>query len=139
MEVLLNILWFALCNLAAWYWLQRWRRGSQPQGLAVQLSALACMLVLLFPVISATDDLYAAQLPFETSVTQKSSKGSSSGRSLSPHADRHCPSAVFTRTFSLAAAVRIGVITENDALPVYPNSISQPPQDRAPPAIPFFL
>jgi hypothetical protein len=139
MEGLLNILWFALCNLAGLYWLRRWRRSGRPQGGAVQLSALACMLVLLFPVISATDDLYAAQFAFETAVTQKSSKGALSVRFLLPQRDHHSPAAAFTSPFSVAAQVRVGVIAANDSLPVCPPSISHPPQDRAPPSHTRFL
>jgi hypothetical protein len=138
MEVLLNILWFALCNLAAWYWLQRRRRGSQPQGLAVQLSALACMLVLLFPVISATDDFYATQLAVETSVTQKVSKSSLSGRASVLHLNHHSCSAALARTLSLSPGVVVGFIATNDTPLVSPLSVSYPPQDRAPPR-PLFL
>jgi hypothetical protein len=139
MEVLLNILWFALCNLTGLYWLQRWRRNGQPGGGALQLSALACVLVLLFPVISATDDLYAAQFAFEATVTQKSSKGALSVRSVLPQRDHRYPAAAFTSPFSLAAQVRVAVIPVNDSSPVCPFSISHPPQDRAPPARVFFL
>jgi hypothetical protein len=139
MEVLLNILWFALCNLAGLYWLQCWRRNGRPRGGTVQLSALVCMLVLLFPVISATDDLNAAQFAFETAVTQKSSKRALSVRSLLPQRDHHTTEAAFTSPLSLAAQVRAGVIAANDALPVCPPLISRPPQDRAPPSCSRFL
>ena len=138
MEVLLNIMWFALCALAGLSWLGRWRRSGRPQGGPVQLSALVCMLVLLFPVISATDDLYAVQFAFETAVTQKSSKGALSVRSLLPQRDHHYPAA-FTSPFALAAQVRVAVIPANDGSPVCPTSISHPPQGRAPPARPRFL
>jgi hypothetical protein len=139
MEVLLNLLWFALCNLAAWHWLQRWRRGNQRRSMAVQLSALACLLVLLFPVISATDDLYAAQLALETSDTQKSSKGSLSGKSSFPQVNHHARSAALPRTLSLSADVCVGTIAADDALPFCRASISHPPQDRAPPFRPLFF
>jgi len=139
MEVLLNILWFALCNLTGLCWLQRWRRNGRPRGGALQLSALVCVLVLLFPVISATDDFYAAQFAFETAVTQKSSKGALSVRSLLPRRDHHYPTAAFTSAFCLSARVRVAIIPANHGLPVFSLSISHPPQDRAPPARPRFL
>jgi hypothetical protein len=134
MEVLLNLLWFALCILAAWYWLQRWRHSGPRRSAAIQLSALACLLVLLFPVISATDDLYAAQLAIEIPGTQKSSKGFLSGRSAAAHLDHHSRAADLTRIFSLSASVCVGVVAANDALPFCPPSISGSPHDRAPPS-----
>jgi hypothetical protein len=135
MEVLLNILWLALCSLAVWYWLRRWQRGSQRRSMAVQLSTLACILVLLFPVISASDDLYAIQVPFETSGTQKSSRASLSGKFSSPQLNHHARSAALPGTFSPSADVCVGAISADDALPFCPASISHPPQDRAPPCL----
>jgi len=133
MEVLLNILWLALCNLAVWYWLRCWQRNSQRRSTTVQLSTLACILVLLFPVISASDDLYAIQVPFETSDTQKSSRAFLSGTSSFPQLNHHARSAALPGTFSPSADVCVGVISAGDALPFCPASISHPPQDRAPP------
>jgi hypothetical protein len=105
----------------------------------VQLSTIVCILVLLFPVISATDDLYAAQFAFETAVTQKSSKAALSVRSFFPRGDHHSPAAAFTPTFSRAADVCVGLIAANNSLPVCASSISLPLQDRAPPSCPCFL
>jgi hypothetical protein len=105
----------------------------------VQLSTLVCILVLLFPVISATDDLYAAQFAFETAVTQKSSKAALSARSFFPRGDHHSPAAAFTPTFSRATDVCVGLIAAKNSLPVCASSISLPPQDRAPPSCPCFL
>ncbi|MGA9567281.1 MAG: hypothetical protein WBS19_17280 [Candidatus Korobacteraceae bacterium] len=67
MELLLNLVWVAMA-LAAFCTLLRNRRvASQlpqvPYGKA--LLALACVLVLLFPVVSASDDLHPAQAVLE--------------------------------------------------------------------------
>jgi len=103
MEVLLNILWFALCNLVAWCWLRRWRHDRHRRSMAVQLWALVCLLVLLFPVISATDDLYAARAAMEVPGTQKSSKGYWSGRSPVLHPDHPSHPAFLPPRFVLCA------------------------------------
>src|SRR5580692_6865158 len=137
MEVLLNILWFALCNLTGLCWLQRWRRNGRPRGGALQLSALVCVLVLLFPVISATDDLYAAQFAFETSVTQKSSKGPL-GRFSTPQFGHYLHPAALTRTTSLSPALCVGLMAVDRPLPDCRASQSRPAQDRAPPSLPLF-
>ncbi len=68
MELLLNLAWVALA-LAAFSALLRSRsaksqgRHKLPYGKA--LLALTCVLVLLFPVVSASDDLHPAQAVLE--------------------------------------------------------------------------
>lgn len=67
MELLLNLIWLALVigALAAFV---RGRRGTartREDSCRKPLLALACVLVLLFPVISASDDLHPAQAVFE--------------------------------------------------------------------------
>ncbi|HWY19734.1 MAG TPA: hypothetical protein VNX26_00855 [Candidatus Acidoferrum sp.] len=72
MELLLNLAWLLL-GLPA-YWL--WRRGAGAR-LARRFSALqgmlalGCALVLLFPVISASDDLHAMRAEMEDSSISK--------------------------------------------------------------------
>ncbi len=67
MELLLNLVWVALA-LAAFSALLRNRRAASqlPQGpYGKALLALACVMVLLFPVVSASDDLHPAQAVLE--------------------------------------------------------------------------
>jgi len=71
MELLLNLVWVLLALPA--YWL--WRRSAgatvrRPSPLQCLL-ALGCALVLLFPVISATDDLHAMRAEMEESASSK--------------------------------------------------------------------
>jgi hypothetical protein len=72
MELLLNLAWMLMAVPA--YWL--WRRGAGTRMThrvsALQfLLALGCTLVLLFPVISATDDLHAMRAEMEESASSK--------------------------------------------------------------------
>lgn len=78
MESLLNLCWLLLTVPALAYWLQK-RRPRKSAQLAV---VLACLLVLLFPVISATDDLHAmCQEAEESSVSKpKLAANASSGQ-----------------------------------------------------------
>jgi len=62
MELLLNIFWLLLVLPGYLLW-RRHRDFSSSRGVL----ALACMLVLLFPVISATDDLHALPQVMEES------------------------------------------------------------------------
>jgi hypothetical protein len=72
MELLLNLAWMLLLLPASWLW----RRGASERaarsltGLQCVL-ALGCVVVLLFPVISASDDLHAMRAEMEESATSK--------------------------------------------------------------------
>ena len=64
MELVLNLFWVAIA-LAAFCALLRRRRAASQVPYAKALLALACVLVLLFPVVSASDDLHPAQAVLE--------------------------------------------------------------------------
>src|SRR5215468_2600254 len=85
MELLLNLLWLLLAMPAFWLWRYSRtapeRRKSSPFH---TLLALGCLLVVLFPVISATDDMQAMRAEMEESPTSKRHIGSSSGDKSSP-------------------------------------------------------
>src|SRR5258707_15595819 len=73
-ELLLNPAWLLLALPAYWLWrrdcgVQSGRRFSSLQCLL----ALGCLLVLLFPVVSATDDLRAMRAEMEKSGPSKRS------------------------------------------------------------------
>ncbi|MFZ0277652.1 MAG: hypothetical protein WAL60_12150 [Candidatus Sulfotelmatobacter sp.] len=72
MELLLNLAWLLLALPAYWLWRRdaglraaRWVTSLQC------LLALGCVLVLLFPVISASDDLHAMRAEMEDSSISK--------------------------------------------------------------------
>src|ERR1700733_5959984 len=72
MELLLNLAWMLLALPAYWLWRRdagsRAARGvNAPQCVL----ALGCVLVLLFPVISASDDLHAMRAEMEDSAISK--------------------------------------------------------------------
>jgi hypothetical protein len=70
MEILLNTTWL-LVSLGAFAYLRpdRYRTLSRVdrQSGVLAVLVLACALLLLFPVISLTDDLHAEQCPMEDS------------------------------------------------------------------------
>jgi hypothetical protein len=72
MELLLNLTWLLLAVPAYWLW-----QGSRHFRFGRKLSAgqcilsIGCMLVVLFPVISATDDLHAMRTEMEESAGSK--------------------------------------------------------------------
>jgi len=83
MELLLNLLWVLLALPAYWLWRRdasaQQKRGFSPlQGLL----ALGCVLVLLFPVISASDDLHAMRAEMEdSSISKRTVRQASSEKS----------------------------------------------------------
>ncbi len=72
MELFLNLAWLLLALPAYWLW-----RGSRCARRERQFSSLQCLLalasvlVLLFPVVSATDDLHAMRTEMEESAPGK--------------------------------------------------------------------
>jgi hypothetical protein len=70
MEVLLNTIWLLVAIGAFLFWrpeIDTWRPTPRDHKTSFGIAALACALVLLFPVISLTDDLHAEQITMEDS------------------------------------------------------------------------
>jgi hypothetical protein len=73
MELLLNLLWLTLALPAAWMWR---RQSVFPKDVRVfdrirPFVLFGCVLMLLFPVVSATDDLRAMRQEMEESSPSK--------------------------------------------------------------------
>src|SRR5580698_8380870 len=87
MELLLNLVWILLVLPA--YGL--WRASSHAQhrfSSGQCLLALGCALVVLFPVISATDDLHVMRAEIEDSAVGKRNFCPSVAAKLSPRSVR---------------------------------------------------
>ena len=105
MELLLNLFWLTLALPAYWLW---WRRAGSAQktGEVDSLRCvlmLGCVLLLLFPVVSATDDLHAMRSEAEES--------SSTARALKDGNSDKIPSWL-TRELPLAQFVRVAFSPE---------------------------
>jgi len=94
MELFLNLCWLALLLPA--YMLWRRRTSSRPWTRAsfVIICTLGCALVMLFPIISASDDLHAVAQPMEESK-----------RSFLHHG--HCPCALHSSDGASSAALPV--------------------------------
>src|ERR1700692_1875367 len=89
MELLLNLAWVLLAVPAYWLWrcdtgARPARRVSGPQCLL----ALGCALVLLFPVISATDDLHVMRAEMEDAAVSKRAVRQAGGEKASGWVNR---------------------------------------------------
>ena len=70
MELLLNLVWMMLAVPAFWLWrLAKNSPGTRKHSSYCCLT-LVCILILLFPVVSATDDLQAMRPEMEESISQ---------------------------------------------------------------------
>ena len=60
METILNLVWLAVTVAAIWLWRFRWAasRRNPSHSTRIEAVAMVCVLALLFPVISLTDDLH---------------------------------------------------------------------------------
>jgi len=69
MELVLNLAWVVLAALMCWLWIGcASREGAD---LRTQFVALVLVVLILFPVISVTDDLIATQNFVETDCCQR--------------------------------------------------------------------
>jgi hypothetical protein len=78
MELLLNLIWLTLALPALWMWRREsiFARARRTQARrrfdrVCPFLILGCVLVLLFPVVSATDDLHAMRQEMEESSPSK--------------------------------------------------------------------
>src|ERR1700683_4434217 len=79
MELLLNLAWMLLALPAYWLWRRdAGMRAARWVSSVECLLALGCVLVLLFPVISASDDLHAMRAEMEDSSFSKRTVGQAS-------------------------------------------------------------
>jgi hypothetical protein len=82
MELLLNLAWVLLAALMFGLWLRfSPRAGVSPH---LQFVALAVLLLILFPVISVTDDLQAVQNPAEADCLVRRDHGPTLHSILTP-------------------------------------------------------
>jgi hypothetical protein len=84
MELLLNLFWLTLAVPAVWMWRResacaRDRRRFDRLG---PFLLLGCVLMLLFPVVSATDDLHAMRQDMEESPSKRMIKQGGGDKSI---------------------------------------------------------
>ena len=134
MELLLNLAWLLLALPAYWLWRRSFHtRALGKLGSLQCLLALGCLLVLLFPVISATDDLHVMRTEMEESSPGKRSARQAAAEKASVWTSRWqtLPAVVAaTATFALPAEGRheaFSVPQSEPAAPVVLRASRAPP------------
>jgi hypothetical protein len=140
MEFLLNILWLMLSLPAIWLWLQdpACVQSSRRLGNMRPILLLGCVLVLLFPVVSATDDMHVMRPELEESSSSKRQVEASGGEtSHSSPTILHASPALRSRPYSFSPSRLIygRVVTTPSQLPE-PVYLAHR-NGRAPPPYPF--
>ena len=134
MEVLLNLAWILLVLPACWLW-RRSAASRQRRGVSSLqcLLALASILVLLFPVISASDDLHAMRAEMEdSSISKRAVRQAGSDRHSASRVQGH--PALMTATPVLPAPeVRVFELSHFAELPIARPLVSR--SCRAPPSL----
>jgi hypothetical protein len=69
MELFLNSAWALLAVAIVYLWLRLGRRAVSERQMS--FVALVMLIVILFPVISVSDDLWSIQNPAETDTCQR--------------------------------------------------------------------
>jgi len=137
MELLLNLTWLLLAIPAYWLWRRSFNtRALGKLGSLQCLLALACLLVLLFPVISATDDLHVMRTEMEESSPGKRSARQAAGEKTSVWHSRWqtLPAMVATpASFAMLAEGRhesFSVLQPEPAAPLVLHASRAPPCSR---------
>lgn len=134
MELSLNLAWLLLALPAYWLWRNSRSASAEHKFSSLQcLLALGCLLVMLFPVISATDDLMAMRTEMEESPISKRSIRQASGDKSSLWNSRSQTSPAILGTLSpFAVAAERGDLPLSPSLS-FPAAPSVPTVGRAPP------
>jgi hypothetical protein len=136
MELLLNLAWLLLAIPAYWLWRNSTPANRRHRFSSLQcLLALGCALVLLFPVISATDDLHAMRAEMEESpVSKRSVQRGSTDKNPISHPPAQSPPALLTGGLPFLAVTEFSAAFSHKTsfLPVAPPIECA---GRAPPAL----
>ncbi len=138
MELLLNLFWLLVALASFCVWRVRWSRagsGRGERGASLRSAiSLGCALLVLFPVISLTDDLHAVPAIAEETRSPRRLLQNFKGSQADPDPDNQV--APFANTvlpilFSVASVV-VGRLAPLDA-PSPQMAPEQTSQGRAPP------
>jgi len=134
MELLLNLAWLLLALPAFCLWRGSRNACAEHKSSSLQcLLALGCALVILFPVVSATDDLIAMRTEMEESpISKRSIRLASHDKAFVWNARLQAPPALLGTPWSFALATEQRDLPKNPSLyaPAAPLIL---PAERAPP------
>jgi hypothetical protein len=130
MELLLNLIWVALAVGSFLVFMRRQHSSSQALPYWRSLVTLACVLLLLFPIISASDDLHPTQALLEEATRRVQHITSPLHLSTGSSAPDILPVLLLGLLLALVK-LQPGIKLESEACLLHGHRIS--PDGRAPP------
>jgi hypothetical protein len=128
MELVLNLVWIVLATLMSCLWVRNAAHTGTDRRM--QFVSLTLLILILFPVISVTDDLQASLNPAEVDSCLRRDHGCSNPHSIFPTVAA-LPLPVFADiSFGILPIAALG----NHPAPAIANSALAPIQNRPPPA-----
>jgi hypothetical protein len=128
MEIVLNLVWMLLAAVSVRLWLRYASREGASRR--TQVAALAMLTVILFPVISVTDDLQTAQNPAEIDCGARRNHEVSCSHSIHPMVAAVSPQVFDEPSFGFLRFV----VSSSFPVPTVYNPALAPIQNRPPPA-----
>ena len=122
METVLNLIWLIVTVAALWLWRFRWlvSRRKPRACVLLEVVAMGCVLALLFPVISLTDDLHPEILAVDASSGKRSTCLLVAGATQTPHgtpiSGSHLTLAVPSTPFGHVELAIAGIIVPTEDL-----------------------
>ena len=127
MELILNLAWALLGAVSICLWARlECRKGVERR---MPIVALLMLIVILFPVISVSDDLWSIQNPAETDSIQRRDHLASSSHSIFPALDTVCEPGLAEMSFGFGNWASVA----NSAVPAPPTPPPARIQNRPPP------
>jgi hypothetical protein len=138
-EATLNLLWLVIALTAVWRWRFRWSVSRQDRKHSPKIEAVAmvCVLALLFPVISLTDDLHPETVAVDAPSGKRNAcliaAGATHVRATSLGSGTHHAVGIVTRPFGAIC----GSFSDLVLLPTpcKSNSLAASSAGRSPPSL----
>jgi hypothetical protein len=140
METFLNLVWLAVTVAAIWLWRFRWTvsRRNPKHSTRMEAVAMVCVLALLFPVISLTDDLHPETVAVDAASGKRNAcliaASAPQMRAARSSSGAHLALGKIPRPF---AAVNFAIAEILDLAKLYdPGSLASTSRGRSPPSLP---
>lgn len=139
MEATLNFLWLVIALAGVWLWRFRWSVSRQGRAHTLRMEAVAmvCVLALLFPVISLTDDLHPETVAVDAASGKRNgcltAAGATHVRATSLGSGTHHTVGIASRPFAAIYWLSLGSLS----LPKYRvlSSLASSSAGRSPPSL----
>jgi hypothetical protein len=139
METFLNLVWLVVAVAAIWLWRFRWTvsRRNPRHSTRMEAVAMICVLALLFPVISLTDDLHPETVAVDAASGKRNAcliaASAPHVRAATVSSGSHLAVGMISRPFS-AINLTIAEIS-TVAQPYETGSLASSSRDRSPPSL----